>query len=285
MIKIGPGLGSMYFSGRKSGAPAFVGPLDALVGQGATVARAYSQRRLLTSYTGAADILRGDGTGSPEATINYLASGDYDLTAAEAARVAGGGSQAFRKTWYDQTGNSDATQGTAAKQPFFTTSVRAKGAIGGIDSPDCYLSFSGSIAQPFFIYAIVTFTSAGANRYVVGGTSTAATYLRCGSLATLTANYGASLVSVGGADSADSLALLGNGGSSKLYNNGTIVVSGNAGSSLMPSSSRIGSGGTGLSSWFTDAENTISELIIFTGDPTLLAGWSDFETAARAYYA
>jgi hypothetical protein len=76
-----------------------------------------------------------------------------------------------------------------------------------------------------------------------------------------------------------------NGGSSNIYNNGAVVASGNAGTTPMPNASRIGSGGTASSSWFTDAANTISELIIFGGDPTGLAGWSAFETAARAYYA
>lgn len=263
----------------------FVGPLDALVSQGATIARAWSQRRLLSTYTGPADILRGNGSGSPEATISYLPNGEYDLTAAEAARVAGGGTQAFRKTWYDQTLNSNATQSTAANQPPFTTSVRAKGAIGGIASTDCFLPFSGSIAQPFFVYAIVTAIPAG-NRYLIGGTSAGATYFRVASATyTLTAVYGSTITAVAGAIGANSVALHGNGSSSQIYSNGTSLVTGNAGTSSIPSSSRIGSGGTSASSWFTDAGNTISELIIFQGNPTALAGWSAFETAARAYYA
>jgi len=277
LMGCGPGNGA-------AGAP-FVGDLDTLVAQGATLNRVYSQRRLLASYTGAADILRGNGTGSPEATINYLANGDYDLTAAAAAAAAGGGTQAFRKTWYDQTGNGDATQGTAANQPPFTTSVRAKGAIGGIASTDCYLPFTGSISQPFFIYAIVTVGTLATNRYIVGGTSAGATYFRSGSSFTLTALYGASLSQVTGSLGANSLALRGNGGSSELYNNGVSILTGNIGTNAIPSSSRIGSGGSTASSWFTDASNTISELIIFGGDPTGLAGWSAFETAARAYYA
>jgi len=278
LMGCGPGNGA-------AGAP-FVGDLDTLVAQGATLNRVYSQRRLLASYTGAADILRGNGTGSPEATINYLANGDYDLTAAAAAAAAGGGTQAFRKTWYDQTGNGDATQGTAANQPPFTTSVRAKGAIGGIASTDCYLPFTGSISQPFFIYAIVTIGSFSAARYIVGGTSAGATYLRVnGSIVTLTALYGATLTFSSGALGASSLAVLANGGSSALYNNGASIITGNVGTNAIPFSSRIGSGGTSTSSWFTDAGSTISELIIFGSDPTGLAGWSAFETAARAYYA
>jgi hypothetical protein len=263
----------------------FVGPLDALIAQGATVARAWSQRRLLSSYTGAADILRGNGTGSPEAMINFLGNGDYDLTAAEAARVAAGGFQAFRKTWYDQSGGGfHATQATNANQPPFTTSVRAKGAIGGAASTDCFLPFTGSIAQPFFVYAIVT-VAATANRYLIGGTSAGATYIRVSSSFALTSLWGSTLTIADGAVSANSLANLVNGGSSKLYKNGSVLVSGANGSASLPSSARIGSGGTSASSWFTDGGATISEMIIFGSDPTGLAGWSAFESAARDYYA
>jgi len=263
----------------------FVGPLDALVSQGATIARAWSQRRLLSTYTGPADILRGNGSGSPEATISYLANGEYDLTAAEAARVAGGGTQAFRKTWYDQTLNSNATQITAANQPPFTTSVRAKGAIGGIASTDCFLPFSGSIAQPFFVYAIVTVESPSTSRHLIGSISTLSSFIRVGVSFSFASSWSSLLTNASGASGANSLANLANGASSNLYRNGSVVVSGGNGSNSMPLSMRIGSAGTAASSWFAEAGNTISEMIIFQGNPTALAGWSSFETAARAYYA
>ena len=274
-------------AGPSNGGASFVGPLDTLVGQGATVARAWSQRRVLSSYVGAADILRGNGTGSPEATINYLASGDYDLTAAEAARVAGGGSQAFRKTWYDQSINvSDATQATAANQPPFTTSIRAKGAIGGIASTDCYLPFTLSgLTKPFFVFIVMS-PSLAASRYLFGTTSTSSKFLYINFSGNCRLNFGTSLTTANGeAGGATTIGALVNGATSKIYVDGTLILSGDSGSTAAPSAWRIGSAGTSTSSWFTDDGNTISEMIIFTGDPTLLASWSAFETAARAYYA
>lgn len=267
----------------------FVGPLDTLVSQGATIARAWSQRRLLSTYTGPADILRGNGSGSPEATINYLANGEYDLTAAEAARVAGGGTQAFRKTWYDQTLNSDATQSTAANQPPFTTSVRAKGAIGGIASTDCHLPFDASnIIGQFFIYCILTEATTTTRAIIGPSINTATSYLRVTSAKVIQASYPTILqTSSGAATGANSIALFHDpiNAASKIFVNGSLVVTGNSGSNSMPTNSRIGSSGGVSSSWFTNAGCTISEMIIFGQDPTGLSGWSAFETAARAYYA
>jgi len=276
----------MYFSARKSGAPAFVGPLDALVGQGASIARAFSQSRLLASYLGSADILRGDGTGSPEATITYLANGDYDLTAAAAAAAAGGGTQAYRKTWFDQSGGAfNATQSVAAKQPPFTTSVRAKGAIGGIASTNCDLPFTGNIAQPFFIYAIVTANTTSSRNIL--GQSLGANYLRASANGALTTKFATSLVSNAAAsDGANSISSLLSGTSSFIrVNNSAVVGPGDAGTSALSTDAKIGGGTSAINSWFTDAGSTISELIIFNGNPTALAGWAAFDAARRAYYA
>jgi len=264
----------------------FVGPLDALVAQGASIARAWSQQRLLASYTGSADILRGDGSGSPEATINFLANGEYDLTAAEAARIAGGGTQAYRKTWFDQSGGAfDATQSVAARQPPFTTSVRAKGAIGGIASTNCDLPFTGNIAQPFFIYAIVT-VSTGSSRNILGQSS-GTNYLRESALGVLTTRFTNSLASSAGASAgANSISSLLNGFSSFIRVNNSIVAGpGNAGTSALSTDAKIGGGTVSANSWFALAGATISELIIFNGNPTALAGWAAFDTARRAYYA
>jgi hypothetical protein len=267
--------------------PAFVGPLDTLVSQGATIARAWSQRRLLSTYTGPADILRGNGSGSPEATINYLANGAYDLTAAEAARVAGGGTQAFRKTWYDQSTNAtNASQSTAANQPPFTTSVRARGAIGGIASSDCYLPFTlTGLTKPFFVFIVATALPSG-TRYLFGTTLTISRFLYVDINADARLNYGTNLNTTGSViTDITTIGALVNGASSAIYADGSLIQSGNSGTTAAQTSWRIGSAGTSASSWFTDAGNTISEMIIFQGNPTLLAGWSAFETAAMAYYA
>lgn len=286
-------LNNVAFLAAASSAPAFVGPLDALnlASYGITVERAYSQRRLLASYTGPADILRGDGSGSPESTIGYLSNGDYDLSSAEAARVAGGGTQAYRRTWYNQApgGGFNASQATASRQPPFTTSLRSKGAIGGIASIDNYLSFTANIAQQFFIYAIVTIDAdgVGANRTIVGGVS-GTNHFRVGTIQTLHASFGSSLTDVGGSGTGKvSLAVRAFGNTSALYRNGVEVINGNAGSNSLPTSTRIGSNGAPFTSFFADAGNSISELIIFRGlnNPAQIPGWSAFDAATRAYYA
>lgn len=268
----------------KSGVP-FVGALDTLIAQGATVVRAYSQRRLLAAYTGAADILRGNGSGSPEATISYLADGSYNLTAAAAAAAASGGSQAYRKTWYDQSGgNFHATQTTQSLQPPFTTSLRAKGAIGGIVSTDGYLNFTGGLAQPFFIFAIISAGLMASTRYLVGASATSLSIRSTTSASSILMAYGALLAATLGTGK-KSVGFLASGASSKIYVGGVLKVTGNTGTNSLPSACRIGSSVTASTSWFIEAGSSISEFIVFNGDPTGLAGWSAFETAASAYYA
>jgi len=267
----------------------FVGPLDALVAQGASVARAYSCRRLLSSYTGSASVLRGNGTGSPEATINYLSNGALDLAAATTIATQDGGTGAFWKTWNDQGGSAlNATQTTAARQPPFTAVIRTKGALGGLASTDTYLNFtlSPAIPRPFFVFLILT-AGATTDHYVFGTTSTTSRYLRFNGSLNARFNWGVNLDTAGfEMFSVSSVGVLSNGANSVIYNNGTATSGvGNAGTTTSMTSWRIGSAGTSASSWFTDAANTISEMIVFNGDPTGLAGWSAFESAARAYYA
>lgn len=265
--------------------PASGRPLDALVAQGATIIRAHSFRRLLTSYTGsAANLLRGNGSGSPEADIAFLPDGSYDLAAAEALRTSGGGTQAFCSRWYDQAGQVvlSADQPTAANQPPFTTSVVAKGALGGVASPNCWLILPGGVgSQPFFIYAIVTTGTPSGSRHVVGTPISTANYLRATTTG-FTSNFGASLSVTTATAGTKSLAAYANGASSVLYRNGTVIASGNNGSGS--SLARLGASGPNTS-WFTEAGFTLSEFIVFSGDPTALAGWSAFESAARAYYS
>jgi len=277
---------STSLSGFTKSAVPFVGTLDTLVAQGATVVRAYSQRRLLAAYTGPADILRGNGSGSPETTVNYLASGNYDLTTAAAAAAASGGSQAYRKTWYDQSGgNFHATQTTASLQPPFTTILRAKGAIGGLASTDGYLSFTGGLAQPFFIFAIISAGPMASTRYLVGApTSTTFSIRSTTGASIIQMSYGALLAAALGTGK-KSVGFLASGASSKIYVGGVLKTTGNTGTNSLPSDSRIGSSGAASTSWFIEAGSSISELIVFNGDPTGLAGWSAFETAASAYYA
>ena len=113
--------------GPSGGGEAFVGALDALVSQGATFLYAASSYRLVTSYTGPLARLQGNGTGSPEADIGYLANGQMDLAAAAAIAAQDGGTAAFGVTWYGQLGGRNATQTLAANRMPFSTAMNARG--------------------------------------------------------------------------------------------------------------------------------------------------------------
>lgn len=136
---------------RSAAAPAFVGALDTLIAQGATLRAAYSVRRLLSSYTGNACRLRGNGTGSPVADIPFLSDGSLDLDAANALATQDGGLAAFWHTAYDQAELVDAVQTVEASQPIFGTSFEAKGSMGGTNPASTYLNMNlGTITLPSF---------------------------------------------------------------------------------------------------------------------------------------
>lgn len=82
-----------------------------------------------------------------------------------------------------------------------------------------------------------------------------------------------------------SLGFLASGAGSKIYVGGVLKTTANAGTNSLPAASRIGSAGVASTSWFIEAGSSISEFIVFNGDPTGLAGWGAFVTAASAYYA
>ncbi len=289
MIKIGPGLGSMYFSVRKSSAPAFVGPLDALVAQGATFLYAASSQRLLTSYTGNACRLQGNGTGSPEAEIGYLPNGDIDLAAVTAIASQDGGTEAFGVTWYDQLGVRNATQSTAANRMPFSTALNAKGGWGnGVAMQKWFNLNLGTVPFPFFLSAVIKYSNNVANRILIGTSSSSTNRYMSVSDSNMVQNWGSNLFNNIN-DVSDGLHVLGylaDGANSKHFIDGSLVLTGNASSTqFLMTNGRIGANSTASQSWLNTAGNAIMEMVIFSMNPTSLAGWNDFQANQLTRYS
>lgn len=261
-----------------------MGPLDTLIAQGAALRHASSVRRLLSSYSGAACKLRGNGAGAL-ADIAFLADGSLDLAAAAALAAASGGTQALWHTAYDQAGIVDATQTTDANQMEFSTSIETKGAMGGASATSRWLNLNlGTITQPTF-FSIAANMGATLNRYLFGTSATNANrFLRINSTAPQQ-NWGVSLSGTAMTTGKHLFGFLSNDNTSKIIIDGNLDVTGDADNTLLDlSGGRIGSTSPTTVNWTAAAGNTISEFIVFDGDPTGLAGWSDFVTATKAYF-
>lgn len=270
------------------GAAPFVGALDALTAQGATYLFGGSVRRLLSSWDGDSMRLQGNGTGTPIAAIPFTSAGDLDLTAAAAAAAAGGGTSAAGETLYDQTGRLDATQTTTANQMPFSTVVEAKGGFGDGNSVTArWLKLNlGTLSFPIFVSAVVTTISSTAKFLLGTSASSSNRYLRT-NVGAMQQNWGTSLVGTGSevSDAKHVLGFLADGSSSKQYLDGSLILTGDAGTTQTDmSGGRIGSAASGTTNWLATAGNSISEMIIFASDPTGLAGWPAFVAAQKAYY-
>jgi hypothetical protein len=279
----------MYFSVRKSSAPAFVGPLDALVAQGATFLYAASSQRLLTSYTGNACRLQGNGTGSPEAEIGYLPNGDIDLAAVTAIASQDGGTEAFGVTWYDQLGVRNATQSTAANRMPFSTALNAKGGWGnGVAMQKWFNLNLGTVPFPFFLSAVIKYSNNVANRILIGTSSSSTNRYMSVSDSNMVQNWGSNLFNNIN-DVSDGLHVLGylaDGANSKHFIDGSLVLTGNASSTqFLMTNGRIGANSTASQSWLNTAGNAIMEMVIFSMNPTSLAGWNDFQANQLTRYS
>lgn len=265
---------------------AFVGPLDALIGQGATLLYAGSVRRLLAAWSGNSMRLQGNGTGTPIAAIPFLANGDLDLTAAAAAASAGGGTAAAGETLYDQSGRLDATQTTTASQPPFSATYEGRGALGDAALATSFLNLNlGTLPTPSFVSVCTNVGGITGSRNLLG-TSASATQRFCRlSSATPQQNWGTTLAGTNIATGKHLFGFLVNGASSKIYIDGSLNATGDAGTtSFDMSGGRIGAASAGTTNWFNTTGNTISEMIIFASDPTGLAGWPAFVAAQKAYF-
>lgn len=266
-----------------------MGPLDALVAQGAVVTFAGSVRRLLSSYAGSSIRLRGNGAGSPEADIPFVANGDLDLTAAAAAAAASGGTVAFGRTWYDQGATLDATQTTEAAQMVFSTALESKGGFGdGTADGAVFFNLNlGTIPVPsFFLFAVNTGGSSS-TKFLVGTSASSSNRFCRVSLQAMAQNWGVLLTGTSGevATGKHSLGYLVNDTASKNVLDGTSILTGDADNTQLDmSGGRIGSAAVGTTNWLNNAGNSLSEVIIFGSDPTGLAGWADFVTAQKAYF-
>lgn len=260
--------------------PSFVGPLDVLVAQGAVLIAGFSNRRLAASYLGAPAILQSDDTGNPEASIPFDANGNIDLAAVTA--LIGGGTVARYKTWNDQFSGRNVTQETQANQPPFSTATVATGAVEIASAGASLASASFAITQPFTVFAVVKTTS-GANRTILGhldGASSVANTCRATIAGAMTGNYGAN--AAGPTLTPGTLGLARfylNGSSSSIYVNES-GTTGLAAGSNNPTGLRPFLSNTG----FNGFVGTCPELIVFSGDPSGLAGWASFIAATQAYY-
>jgi hypothetical protein len=109
----------------------FTGALDGLT---TDLAVAYSLRRLLSSYKGAAIRVRED-SGNTEADIGFDSDGNLDTTALLAHTGANSG---YVVKWYDQAGNSrDLAQATAVGQPRIVNSGSVDVDAGGLPQMFC----------------------------------------------------------------------------------------------------------------------------------------------------
>jgi hypothetical protein len=266
-----------------------VGPLDALVAQGATFLYVGSSQRLLTSYTGNACRLQGNGTGSPEAEIGYLPNGDIDLAAVTAIASQNGGTEAFGVTWYDQRNVRNATQSTAANRMPFSTALNAKGGWGnGVAMQKWFNLNLGTVPFPFFLSAVIKYSNNVANRILLGTSSSSTNRLMGVSDSNMIQNWGSNLFNNIN-DVSDGLHVLGylaDGTNSKHFIDGSLVLTGNASSTqFLMTNGRIGANSTASQSWLNTAGNAIMEMVIFSMNPTSLAGWNDFQANQLTRYS
>lgn len=271
-------------SNTQAGAPAFVGPLDTLIAQGATLRHASSVRRLLSSYSGAACKLRGNGAGALE-DISFLTDGSLDLAAAAALAAASGGTQALWHTAYDQAELVNVAQTTDANQPLFGVDYETKGGMQGTGVARFMSVNLGTLPNPSFICFIVNIASVSGARTLLGTSSTGAAY--CRMLNDLPAQaWGTAMTGTSQSTGKRLLGFLVNGASSQIYVNGALNASGDSGNTLL----NMNNGTLGKSSflttttWFNTVGNTMSEFIIFDGNPTALVGWTDFVTSQKSYF-
>ncbi|MEZ5386476.1 MAG: hypothetical protein R3F13_13270 [Prosthecobacter sp.] len=231
--------------------------------------------------------LQGNGTGEPIADIPFLEDGSVDLAAAAAAASAGGGTLAGCRTWYDQTERLDANQTVVNNQIPFSDAVMPMGGLGnGSISNFWHLNLDlGTISFPLFISFAVNVPSGSATRYLMGVETPLSGYVGMTSgrqrmlFGTLLST---SPISIG----TRTIGFLANGVNSAVFLDGTSLKTGDSGVLVTDwSNAKIGSrSGASTSNWFTLANAAISEIIVFSCDPTGLAGWSAFVADQKSYF-
>lgn len=263
----------------------YVGPLDLLTSP--TVAFAVSPQKLRSAYAGSSMRLRSDGTGSPESNFGFTGSGDLDTAAITAWLASTSGSNAYGRTFYDQSGNArDAGQGTAANQPLYAAGPSSRGQLTFDGTNDCLDTSSWSLSQSFSVW-LVGYTSNRTPLSTICGPLGAGVndrYCYCfnGQMgaywSTSTATGGLQFVN----GSICSALWYVNGASSAMTFNGSLLgASYNFGASNIAGGIRVGMRGDNVWPW----TGGIMELIIFAGNATTLGGWSAFLANRKAYYS
>jgi len=144
----------------------------------------------------------------------------------------------------------------------------------------------GTLPTPSFISVVTNLAAASGTRVILGTTASASEFVRMNAGAAQQ-SWGVTLSSAASLAGKHLLGFLVNSTSSKNYIDGVLDGAGDAGNTFLDMSAAfIGRGTSGLSlgSWFGLTGNTISEIIVFNGDPTGLAGWADFVAAQKAYF-
>jgi hypothetical protein len=266
-----------------SGAGSYAGPLNLLTSP--TVAFAVSPQRLWGAFAGSSMRLRSDGSGSPESDFGFTGTGNLDTAAITAWLTSTGGSNAYCRTFYDQSGNSrNAGQSTAANQPLYAAGSLGRGQLTFDGSNDCLDTASWSMAQSFTIWQVLD-TAAGAFRYsagTIGTTPTFAGLYQSGS------GYGAYFgnsdqVGVGGwtNNTLTYQIYKVNGASSSARSNNNVSGTLNFGTTGINGGWRVGNRADLATPW----AGKIVEQIIFAGDATALTGWAAFVADRRTYYS
>lgn len=259
-------------------------PLDALISEGASLAFAVSPARLLTSFVGASIRLRSDGAGSPEQDASFTAAGDLDTAAITTWLASTSGSNAYARTFYDQSGNGrNLGNATAAQQPLYGDGSNGKGRLVFDGSNDHLDTASFSLAQPFLIWVVLSTAEVAALRYHCSTIGTAPTFGGLYKNTSVaggyfgTSNSGLPTYSV---NTLSHLCCYVNGSSSWLNLNGSLATGLAWGATGINGGWRIGDRFDGAMPW----NGSIVEQVIFSGDPTGLAGWTAFYEGRRSYF-
>jgi hypothetical protein len=262
----------------------FTGALDLLTSP--TVAFAVSPQRLWSTFTGSSMRLRSDGIGSPESDFGFTASGNLDTAAIASWLTNTSGSNAYCRTFYDQSGNSrDAGQSTAASQPLYATGSLGRGQLTFDGANDCLDTASWSLAQSFTIWQVLDTADSDVLSYscgTLGSTPTFGGVYRVGFQAG--AYFGSSDAYVSNVWSLDTLTYQIykiNGASSSVQTNSASSGTLNFGTTGINGGWRLGNRFDAATGW----AGKIVEQIIFAGDATALTGWAAFVADRKTYYS
>ena len=218
------------------GAGVPVGQYDAV----ANVVHHYEIARCgYTAYDGNPLVRLRRASDDAEANFTNVSTRNQNLNLAAIAAWAGGAS--YIVTAFDQVGNDDVTQATAANQPLFTASMQNGHAGAFYDGTNDYLQGAytngGALSQPFSVYVLAqldaTVVNDGSLHTVVDGddaTNRMRLFQRNVGPPTNWSLYAGAALGGGASDANWNIwAILLNGASSQFWANAASEASGNAG--------------------------------------------------------